>query len=191
MSTFEYLESSANFAEFSSSVEIPELERVTKLDLANGITIAELVFWCCFFFPKKEALRKLIGLGKQIQTEDIVIKRIFEFQHQNGFSCLMCLFQMATVYRYGNKNKLSSPSGLMMCEIEESCLFLIGLAESANLDLNKILNHTTKNGLTLFYYASLYSERVTKHLLERAVKVNSISDSFLKPCFTVRLFLDS
>ena len=76
----------------------------------------------------------------------------------------------------------------MLDDIEESCLFLIGKAKDFELDLDKILNHTTKDGSTLFTGASMYSERITKYLLtEKDVRVNSNDDNFVTPFFRVRL----
>ena len=77
-----------------------------------------------------------------------------------------------------------------MVDIEESCLYLIDLAKKFNLDLEKILNHTTKNGQTLFHYASFYSERVTKRLLQEDVRVDTIDGLFQTASFIVRLKVD-
>ena len=81
-----------------------------------------------------------------------------------------------------------------MADIEESCLFLIQLAKSASLDLDKILNQATKTGQTLFANASIYSEKITKQLLtetdineKKIVKVNSIDKFFMTPFLRVRL----
>ena len=81
-----------------------------------------------------------------------------------------------------------------MADIEESCLFLIQLAKSASLDLDKILNQATKSGQTLFSNASAYSEKTTKQLLTEAntnekkiIKVNTIEHNFVAPSFRVRL----
>ena len=75
----------------------------------------------------------------------------------------------------------------MLRDIEESCLYMIELARSSNLELEKILNQTTKNGDTLFFTASVYSEKITKRLLVEPVQVNSITDTFVTPFFRVRL----
>ena len=91
---------------------------------------------------------------------------------------------MATVY--SNKTKAVA-TGPMLREIEESCAYLIDLAKSFNLDLKNILNHTSKNGETLFSKASIYSETITRRLLDENVHVSSINDMFVTPYFRVRL----
>ena len=73
----------------------------------------------------------------------------------------------------------------MLREIEESCFYLIDLAKCFNLDLKKILNHTTKSGSTLFEQASTYSEAVTRRLLEENIQVNSVNYKFVTPYFRV------
>ena len=74
----------------------------------------------------------------------------------------------------------------MLRDIEESVEYLIGLAKKFELDMKKILNHTTKSGETLFMGASIFSEKITKRLIEEKVKVNSITDLFMTPFFRVR-----
>ena len=180
-----YLCQSANFKAFSSSVKISTLLKLTKLDRQKGTTIPELIFSCCKWFPKKEAIASLIELAKESENEEKVVKGVFEFQDHEGFNCLISLFQMATKYR--NRNNGKYPSGPMLDYIEESCSFLIQLAKSAQLDLDSILNHTTKSGKTLFAEASFYSEKITKQLLIENVRVNSIDNMFMTPFFRVRL----
>ena len=179
-----YLYFSANYAQFSSSAKIPTLLKLAELDLQKRTTIGELIYACCKWFPKKTAVESLIELGKENESEEKMARSIFEFQNHEGISCLTVIFEMATAYE-NRANKY--PTGPMLSEIEESCSFLIELAKSAKLDLDKILNHTTKSGDTLFFYASVYSEKLTAHLLTQNVQVNSIDHKFLPPFFKVRL----
>ena len=96
---------------------------------------------------------------------------------------------MATKYR--NRNDFKYPSGPMLCNIEESILFLVQQAKDNNLDLDKTFNHMTKDGTTLFFYASIFSEKITRQLLnEEVVRVNSIDLRFVTPFFRVRLKVD-
>ena len=139
----------------------------------------------CKLFPRKEALEKLVEHGKQTETCEKVVKSILEFEDHQGFTCLINLFQMAN--EYGNETN-EYPSGPMLREIEESCFHLIDLAKSFNLDLKKILNHTTKSGTTLFDQASSYSEKATRRLLEENVQVNSVDHKFVTPFFNVSFF---
>ena len=179
-----YLCQSANFNQFSSCAKIPILLKLAKLDLKKRTTIGELIFACCHWFPKKTAIESLIELGKENESEEKVVKIIFEFEDHEGFSCLNAIFNMATAYTTKTKKY---PTGPMLSEIEESCSFLIEQAKSAKLDLAKILNHTTKSEATLFFYASIYSEKLTAYLLTQNVQVNSIDHLFVTPFFRVRL----
>ena len=160
--------------------------KLVKLDLRKGTTLFELIL-CCKWFPKKAAIQSLIELGKEIQSEEKVVGGVFQFQDQQGVSCLSGLFEMANAYRNATKQY---PSGPMLVDIEESCAYLIQLAKSAKLDLNKILNHTDKVGQTLFSRASNYSEKMTKQLLMENVRVNSVDVLFVTPFFRVRLKID-
>ena len=180
-----YLYLSANFKEFSSSAEVLTLVKLAKLDLKNGTTIPQLVFSCCWWFPKKEAIESLIEVGKHNEEKEEIIESVFDYQDQTGSNCLISIFDMASYY--SNEHNALYPSGPMLCEIEESCLYMIELARSSNLELEKILNQTTKNGDTLFFTASVYSEKITKRLLVEPVQVNSITDTFVTPFFRVRL----
>ena len=178
--TCEYLFASANYDSLSSSAETSTLAKLATFDLQKGTSIPKLVFSCCKWFPMREATESLIKLRKENQTEEEVVKGIFGFQDHEGDNCLTVLFQMAVWYKL--KNNAVFPSGPMLCDIEDTCLFLIQKAKSYKLDLAKILNHTTKHGNTLFSDASAYSETITKYLLaEKDVRVNSIDDKFLTP----------
>ena len=184
--TSRYLYLSANYEEFSSSANTSTLLKLAKLDLEKGTSIPELVFSCCRLFPTKRSIQSLIELGEQ--SDEQVIHSVFNLQDHEGFNCLTVLFQMATKYRI--KNNFEYPFGQMLDDIEESCLYLIQLAKSVKLDLDKILNHTTKNGDTLVLSASIFSERIMQQLLKENVRVNSINDVFLTPFFRVRLKID-
>ena len=181
--TVMYLGESANFEEFSSSAKIEVMLELARLDLRKGTTIPELIFRCCQVFPKKDALEKLLELGKQTQTEKEVAKSVLEFQNDEGYSCLQTTFEMGNGHR---KRTDKYPSGPLMHDIEESCFYLIDLAKRFNLDLKKILNHTARDGTTLFSLASIFSETLTRQLLEENVRVNSVDDKFLTPFFRVR-----
>ena len=78
------------------------------------------------------------------------------------------------------------PSGQMLRHIEESLIFMIELAKSNNVEMDKVLNHTLKNGATLFFWASLYSENISRYLIQENVKVTSIGFCFQSPSFRVR-----
>ena len=187
-----YLFETANFEDFSCSSKISTLLKLAKLDL-EGTTIGALVSSCCALFPKKEAIESLVELGNESESEEKVVQSVIEFHSHQGFNCLTVIFSMANAYRNENNEY---PSGPMLIEIEESCLFLIQLAKSAKLDLEKILNHTAESGHTLFFLASIFSETITEQLLSETndhgkmiVRVNSINDLFASSYFRVRLKL--
>ena len=178
-----YLVACANFEEFSSSAKLSVVLKLAKLDLQKGSTIPELVLFCCFRFPFKEALESLIGFGRD-QSQEFLVRSIFEFRNFEGFNCLMSIFKLATKYRSAT-NKY--PSGPMLLAIEKSFFFLIDLAKSNNLDLNRILNQTSKNGETIFHQASRFSKKITKYLLEAKVRVNCIDYHFMTSSYRVRI----
>ena len=136
-------------------------------------------------------IESLIELGKKNESEEKVVRSVFEFHDHEGFNCLTGIFGMPIWYR---NEKREYPSGPMLIEIEKSCQYLIQLAKTAKLDLEKVLNHTTDSGDNFFFNASVYSETITKQLLSetnehgnKIVRVNSISHSFVTPIFRVRL----
>ena len=178
-----YLKQSANYKEFSSSAEISKVLELAELDLKKGTSIGKLVYRCCRRFPKKEALEKLIEVAKRTEGERNGMESVFDYGSQEGYSCMIALFEMANRYI---KNDNKYPSGPMLGDIEESVAYLIDLAKKFDLNLEKILNQTTKNGVTLFSQASISSEKITKRLIEEKIKVNSIDHKFLTPFFRVR-----
>ena len=71
----------------------------------------------------------------------------------------------------------------MVQAIEESFFFLIELAKSINLDLDKFLNQTSKTGDTLLTQTAAFSEAVTCFLLKKKIKVRQ-NDEKLKDYVT-------
>ena len=169
--TTKYIYQSANRKDFSSSAKISTLLKLVKLDLQKKTSISEMVFSCCMWFPNKKAIKSLIEFGKYSEIDDTIVKSIFEFEDYEGDTCLTAIFTMAYWYRQENKK---APSGPMLCQIEDSCLFLVQLAKSVNLDLDKILNQTTKDGRTVFFQALMYSKKITNQLMIESIKVDSI-----------------
>ena len=196
--TSRYVRLSANYNKFSSSAYLSVVEKLARLDLKKGTTIPELVFSCCKFFPKKTAIKKIIELRKKLlvsdepsyETEKQLAEKIFNFRNQNGFNCLIVLFnyaiKRATHKLDDTKLSLTKP---MIREIEDSCYFLIRFAESNNLDMKTLLNARTKNGNTMFNQASRYSKLVATYLLEFGVNINSVNGNFLTPSCKVRFKL--
>ena len=184
ISTISLMAASFNSStEFLFSAETSTLFKLAELDLQKGTTIPELVFSCCKWFPKKYAIEGLIGLG----TGENVVESVFNFLNREGLNCLIGLFTMASWYKMIRNEYPCTSLMLMMSGIEQSLLCLIQFAKDVELDLDKILNHTTKSGDTLFFNASIFSERIMVQLLKENVKVNSINDVFETPSFRVRL----
>ena len=179
-----YLHRSFSIENPTLSAKIPIILKLAQLDLQKGTTIPELVDTCCRSFPIREAIHKLIELGKENESEDLVVKSVFSFKTPEGTNCLIDLFHMATKHKNATENNLC---GSILRETEKSFFFLIGKARSNNLMLDKVFNHTTEEGLTLFSKASRFSERITRFLLGEKVKVNSITHLFMTADFRVRL----
>ena len=135
---WKYLEESANKKQFSSSAEISKVLEFAKNDLKKETLIGELVYHCCRRFPKKRALEKLMELAKRTESERKVVKSVFDYEDQDGQSCLISLFEMTAGYRVKNNGKF--PSGPMLPDIEESVEYLIDLAKKFDPNLKKILN---------------------------------------------------
>ena len=92
--TSKYLYLSADYKEFSSSAEISTLVKLAKLDLQKGTTIAELIFSCCQWFPKKKSIQSLIELGKQNETQEKVVKASYTMLKFLLFILDRCNFQL-------------------------------------------------------------------------------------------------
>ena len=89
--------------------------------------------------------------------------------------------------KYKNRNNDNYPSAStgLFSEIEATVEYLIRLGDQYNLNMDEILNHKTKNGVTLFTQAAYYSKKVAKILIQRNVKVNTVDQKFLTPFFRV------
>ena len=111
-------------------------------------------------------------------------KSIFEFADNEGFNCLMILFDM--MKRYAIKTSEYPDSNLALFgEIESTALYLIKVAEDNKLNMNDTLNSTTNLGQTLFHNAALYSELLASYLLKRNVVITTVDQLFQIPSFRV------
>ena len=117
-----------------------------------------------------------------------MIESVLEFQDYLGGNCLIHLFQIAYAFR---RDSWCDPSGPMLSDIEESCLYFVRKIKEFKLDSRKLLNHTTKYGGNFFTAASMFSETITRYLLtEKDVWVNAIDHQYLTPSLGVRLTID-
>ena len=100
---------------------------------------------------------------------------ILEFQDENGHNCLMACYNM--LYEYvGKGNDLNQTP--MKKPTEETIEFLIGMGRESGVDMERVINNMTKDGITMFYLSTLYSEKVALLLIKMNVKVNEITSSF-------------
>ena len=67
----------------------------------------------------------------------------------------------------------------MKKNIEETFEFLIEMGRDNGVDMNKVINHVTKSGETLFMASTIFSERVALLLTTMNVKVNEINNLFI------------
>ena len=111
-------------------------------------------------------------------------KLLFTFADTKGNNCLLAVFNMLEGYYFepGNCPDSNLP---FFNEIESTVFFLIKWAEDNNLNMDAILNWTSKNGKTLFWFATLFSEQLALNLLKRNVNVKTVDDLFSIPTFRV------
>ena len=72
-------------------------------------------------------------------------------------------------------------------EPTKTVFHLIKLGYDKNVDMDKVLNFIGNDGCTLFSLA-IRSEKLTKFLIKKRVRVNTIDHQFQIPCLNVRLF---
>ena len=148
-----------------------------------GTTVAELVFACCRFCPKKQIIESIITIEKTTNKQKLV-ESIFDYKSKDGYNCMIVSFDMMA--RYTNETgNLPDSSMPMFNEIESTLFYLIKLADDNKLNMDKILNWTGDNGRTLFSNAAFYSESLATELLKRNVDVKTVDDLFQTPSFRV------
>ena len=109
---------------------------------------------------------------------------IFSYKDKNGANCLIFSFDM--IAKYQNETRSLPDSSMpMFNEIESTIFYLIKLADDNNLNLDKILNSLTEDGVTLFWNATLYSESLALELLSRNVDVKIVNHLFQTTSFRV------
>ena len=188
--THYYLEKSVNFEQFTSSATVSVLLQLARIDLEFGTTVSEIVFNCCLYYPTTESIMKLITLC-QMRTDiddKTIIEQVLNFEDEQEYTCLMAIFQMAVNHR--NQSNQTNYNALYWIHKMEKCIqYLIDFARAQSLNLAKFLNKRTKTGTTLFFYASMFSEKISCLLLRENVNVNSVDHKFVTPFFKVSLKL--
>ena len=96
----------------------------------------------------------------------------------------MILFDMMVKY-YIQTLKFPDSNLPMFDEIESAAIYLIKMAEDNNIDMDDILNWTTKSGITLFRLAALFSESLASELLKKNVVLTTVDNLFAIPPFRV------
>ena len=148
-----------------------------------GTTVAETVFACCHFCPKKSFIEEIIKLEKTMDMVEL-IDSILRYTDEEGNTSLLILFELALGYKI-QTGKFPDSAMPMMIEIESSAFFLLKLAEDNNLNMDHILNRTADNGMTLFRKAASFSETLASALLKKNVVVTTVDYMFQIPVFRV------
>ena len=149
-----------------------------------GTTVAELVYACCQFYPKKNFIEDLIKLENKMDMSELA-ESIFSYScKEDGYTCLLTLFDMVVGY-HNRTDKYPDSSLPMFNEIESTAFYLIKMAEDNKLNMDKVLNCTADDGITLFWNAAIYSESLASELLKRNVVVTTVDYKFLIPSFQV------
>ena len=116
------------------------------------------------------------------ETINEMMTKIFEYQDKAGRNCLIaCYFTLSKYVEKGN-NPHQTP---MKKNIEEAIEFLIGMGCDNGVEMDKVINHVTKNGWTLFFMSTLVSEKVSLLLIRINIKVNEITCLFQTVHFQV------
>ena len=163
--THHYLEKTGLRYGGSNKAELATLLEFARFDLALGTTIAELVYSCCHYRPRKTWIESLVNLDEVTPKN---LEQLFAYKNDEGRNCLL----EALWY---DKSEGA----------EESVLYLIELGDQHGVDMAEVLNETDNGGGTLFYYATLRSKQLALYLFKRGVKVNTVDKSFSTPSFRV------
>ena len=117
-----------------------------------------------------------------------------KFKDENNNNCLIATLKMISYCFLSESSALnstftsnSSSDENLFRKMEETIIFLIEDCEKHGLSTDSILNHQNEIGETLFYYASMYSEKVSLFLLKRNVKINTVNQMFMTPSFRVNI----
>ena len=121
-----------------------------------GTSIAELVFGCCGHCPRKFFIQEIIKLEQTMALPKLV-ETIFDYKDDEGDNCMIQSFRIMSAY-HTTTGSLPDSSMKMTIEVESTLFYFIKLAEDSGLNISKILNWTSFNGTTFFWYTANYSE---------------------------------
>ena len=116
-----------------------------------------------------------------------MMTKILEYQNDDGWNCLIYCYGM--LFEYNSRGNDSSTTPMKM-EIEATIKFLLEMGRDNGVDMAKVINHVTKNGVTLFHLSTPYSEEVALLLTRINVKVNEIDALFHTVNFKVNSILN-
>lgn len=157
---------------------------LAEVDLEKGTPIEEVIFWCCWYAPIKETIEKLIGLENKENIGE-TMANVLEYEDDDGFNCLIHCYEMMVSYRNRGKDPSITP---IKTSTEETIKFLIDMGLQNDVEIKSVINHVTKNGITLFHRSTSDSKEVASLLMSMQVKVNEINDLFQTVNFQVNLF---
>ena len=122
-----------------------------------------------------------------INNIEKLVQTIFSYEFRGG-NCLFAATHMMREYS-AQTNQMPDSSIGMFNDYESLFIYLLQLAERNNVDIDRVINHTTDAGSSLLHHSTLYSEKISLELINRNVKVNRIDNRFVTPRFLVRIFL--
>ena len=168
----------------TTSADLATMVQFARFDIILGTTMAELVHACCMQAPKKDYVEAIIGLDRRTNRAALVAS-LFDYKNKNGYNCLTSAFDLAVGYQHETGTWPNATTGLIP-EINALVRYLVKLGDDHQLDMTRVLNHTSKNGSTVFHQASNISEQVALFLLNRGgVDVNTVNVNFMTPVFQV------
>ena len=178
-----------SYDEGKSLADLSELTKLVIMDLQEGETLAELLYTCCKYFPKKLAIEKILKIGTiELSTNQIkkLAEELLSCQSKDGLNCFSALFQSANHFT-ASKAYASNQEALVILvrHIENSFHFLMKWGKQNDVDMCKVLNSPSKEGSTFLSWALRFSSSITKSILDLGVKVNSIDIRFVTPFMKV------
>lgn len=189
-----YMNETKDVKNLTTAAELDTMMKLAQFDHALGTTIPQLIFACCLNAPKREFLEslfsldsrsKIVSLGDELNS----VIDVLSITDKDGCNCLMACFELAVQYRRETGKYPEQTTGLM-ADIEGCVQYLIEKGKSNNVDVNLLLNHTSRHGNTLFHLASQFSEKLAKQLLDLNVNVKTVNDSFITPSFRVSKYIN-
>ena len=153
-----------------STAKTEIFEQLLEIDIKNGADISRILFYVC-----SSGNFELLKL--KIWNEQVIK---FEYRSSLGASIFQALFEQHRKMSLGTKD-----IDILTMQVNDGFDNLIEIAELqlGTRALNMILQKPSQTGQTLFQSASLYSEYITRNLLNRPIKIDFINTSFETPNF--------